>query len=84
MKRKDDGTIWTPENFEVFKAIRGELDPLRTVDIAGYLKVAPFLGGVYYLAALAIQWFLPEIFPAVYLFVAFLFAAPFLYTFFLS
>ena len=83
-KRQGDASIWTPETIEAYKAIRSELDPLRTVDLAGYLRIAPFVGGLYYLAALAIQYFLPQIFPAVYVFLALLFAAPFLFTFFIA
>lgn len=80
----NDNDIWTPDNVAFFKQIRTELDPLRTVDLAGYLKYGGLIGGLYYLAALAVQWFLPEIFPAFYVFVAGLFAAPFLVTFLLG
>lgn len=80
----NDNDIWTPDNVAFFKQIRSELDPLRTVDLAGYLKYGSLIGGLYYLAALAVQWFLPEIFPAFYVFVAGLFAAPFVVTFLLG
>lgn len=83
-KRRNDGDIWTEANVEAFKALRGELDPLRTVDVANYLRFAGFIGGLYYVVALAVQWFLPEIFPAVYVALAFLFLAPLIYTFVLT
>jgi len=73
-----------PDVLNLFKAVRTELDPFRTTDLQGYLSIAGFLGGLYYLAALAVQWFLPEIFPAFYVFLALLFFAPFGFTFFLT
>lgn len=83
-KRSKDPDIWNEENVQAFRALRAELDPLRTVDLAGYLSFAAFLGAAYYVAALAVQWFLPEIFPAVYVFLVFLFSSPIIYTFFFS
>ena len=51
-------------------------DPFRTVDLSGYLKVAPFVGGAGYLAALFVQQTLPELFVFAYPLAVFVFAAP--------
>ena len=67
-----------------YKALRGTLDPLHVTDLQGYLGFAGFLGGALYVAALGVQINLPEIFPAVYVFLAACFASPFLYAYFLA
>jgi len=35
--------------------LKRRVDPFRTVDLKGYLSVAPVVGGVVYLGALAVQ-----------------------------
>lgn len=83
-RRGEDG-LWSDDNVASYKALRGELDPLHATDLRGYLSFAGALGGVLlYGAGLAIQQKLPEIFPAVYVFLATCFAAPFVYAFFLA
>jgi hypothetical protein len=42
--------------------LKRRVDPLRTVDLGPYLKIAPFIGGACYLGALFVQQFLPELF----------------------
>ena len=42
--------------------LKRRVDPYRTVDLKGYLQVAPFVGGAAYLAALFVQQSLPELF----------------------
>lgn len=46
--------------------LKRKVDPFRTVDLAGYLRVLPYLGAVSYLITLAIQQKLPELFNAAY------------------
>jgi hypothetical protein len=46
------------------------------VDLEGYLKVAPFVGGAGYLGALFVQQLLPELFVFAYPAAVFAFAAP--------
>jgi hypothetical protein len=56
--------------------VKRTIDPFRTVDLADYLKVAPYLGGVCYLVALAIQQKIPELFVFAYPGAVFAFALP--------
>lgn len=72
------------ESLDLFRNLRMDLDPLRTTALQGYLAFAPFIGGALYLAALAVQWFVPEIFPVTYVALALLFFSPFLFNFFLA
>ena len=74
----------TPRLVADLEALRAELDPLHVTDLKGYLSFAGLLGGALYLAAMAVQQNLPEIFPAVYAFLAACFAAPFAYAYFLA
>jgi hypothetical protein len=46
--------------------LKRRVDPLRTVDLSGYLKVAPLLGFGLYLGALFIQQAIPELFAIAY------------------
>ena len=48
------------------KELKRKVDPLRTVDLSGYLSVMPYIGGACYLVALAIQQKLPQLFPFAY------------------
>jgi hypothetical protein len=56
--------------------VKRRADPYRTVDIGGYLKIAPYIGGAAYLAALFVQQALPELFVFAYPLAVFVFAAP--------
>lgn len=56
--------------------LKRRADPLRTVDLGGYLQIAPFVGAAAYLAALAVQQKLPEFFKIAYPLAVFIFAAP--------
>lgn len=62
------------------KELKRRVDPFRTVDLAGYLNVAPFVGGACYLGALFVQQALPEIFFLAYPLAVFVFTAPIIYT----
>lgn len=83
MRREESG-LWSGENVASYKALRAELDPLHVTDLQGYLSFAGILGGALYVAGLAVQQNLPEIFPAFYVFLVTCFAAPFAYAFFLA
>lgn len=83
--RRGEGGLWNAANVESYRNLRAELDPLHATDLRAYLGFAGALGGlVLYLAGLGVQQFLPEIFPAVYVFLATCFAAPFVWAFFLA
>jgi hypothetical protein len=51
--------------------LKRRADPFRTVDLSGYLKVAPYVGGVSYLGALFVQQAIPELFIFAYPLAAF-------------
>ena len=42
--------------------LKRRADPFRTVDLNGFLKVAPYVGAAGYLGALFVQQVLPELF----------------------
>ena len=56
--------------------LKRRVDPYRTVDLSGYLSIAPYFGGVIYLALLGIQQFIPEIFTFAYPFGVAVFCLP--------
>ena len=79
----DQRTKLTNDKVEWDEALRyesGELkrrvDPFRTVDLKGYLQVAPVVGGVGYLGALFVQQALPELFIFAYPLAVIIFTAP--------
>mmetsp|Transcript_2825 Transcript_2825/g.8532 ORF Transcript_2825/g.8532 Transcript_2825/m.8532 type:complete len:183 (-) Transcript_2825:149-697(-) len=82
--RRGENGLWTPDNVASFKALRAALDPLHVTDLQGYLSFAGLLGGALYVAALWVQQTLPEIFPAVYVFLATCFAAPIAFAYFVA
>lgn len=55
------------------------VDPFRTVDLAGYLSIAPIVGGGCYVGALAVQQLLPELFMFAYPGAVFVFVAPIIF-----
>lgn len=59
--------------------LKRRVDPYRTVDLSGYLAIAPFLGGAYYLATLFVQQSLPELFTLAYPLAVFVFTAPIIF-----
>ena len=83
-ERRNDANLWTDETIAIFKELRGDFDPTRSFELTGFLNIAGFVGGALYLAALFVQWTLPEIFPAAYIVFVGVFAAPFLYAFILA
>ena len=60
--------------------LKRRVDPFRTVDLKGYLDIAPYVGGACYLAALFIQQAVPELFVFAYPTAVMVFAAPIAFT----
>mmetsp|Transcript_4195 Transcript_4195/g.5466 ORF Transcript_4195/g.5466 Transcript_4195/m.5466 type:complete len:298 (+) Transcript_4195:200-1093(+) len=58
---------WSKDNQFAFDFLKSKLDPLHMVELQGYLKILPFLGGGMYLVALAVQQFVRDLFPVAYL-----------------
>ena len=46
---------WNEENESAFYSLKSRLDPLHMVELKGYLKLFPFVGGAMYVVALGIQ-----------------------------
>lgn len=61
------------------KELKRRVDPYRTVDLAGYLKIAPYIGGAGYLGALFVQQAIPELFIFAYPFAVFVLTAPIIF-----
>ena len=47
--------------------LKRQFDPYHILEINGYLKVAPFLGGAVYLGLIFVQRNIPQIFPSAYI-----------------
>ena len=60
--------------------VKRRVDPYRTVDLSGYFKIAPLVGGGCYLGALLVQTALPELFVFAYPAAVFVFVVPIVYT----
>lgn len=56
--------------------LKRRVDPFRTVDLKGYLQIAPVVGGAVYLVALFVQQALPELFVFAYPLAVVAFTAP--------
>ena len=61
------------------RELKRRTDPFRTVDLSGFLKVAPYIGGIAYLGALFVQQTLPELFIFAYPLAAFSIVLPIVY-----
>ena len=59
--------------------LKRRVDPFRTVDLNGYLKIAPYVGGVIYVVLLGVQQFIPEIFAFAYPFGVAVFCLPIIF-----
>ena len=60
--------------------LKRRVDPFRTVDLKGYLNIAPYVGGACYLGALFIQQAVPELFIFAYPAAVMIFVAPIVFT----
>lgn len=78
-KRAELSKVWDQSLDFERSAIRKEIDPYRTVDLLPYFKVAPVVGGVAYIGALAVQQLAPEAFVLAYPAAAFIFLSPILF-----
>ena len=75
-------SVWDDAlNYEA-RELKRTVDPFRTVDLSGYLKIAPLVGGALYLVVLLVQQTLPELFSFAYPGAVFVFTAPILYIIF--
>eukprot|EP00980_Cylindrotheca_fusiformis_P008133 scaffold1727_cov133-Cylindrotheca_fusiformis.AAC.36 len=55
------------ENIEnAFQELRGKLDPFHMTELSGFLQFVPVYGAILYLAVLAVQQFLRDLFPIAY------------------
>jgi hypothetical protein len=57
---------WSQDNEYAFDSLKTRLDPLHMVELKGYLKFLPFLGGAMYLVALGVQQFARGLFEVAY------------------
>lgn len=60
--------------------VKRRTDPFRTVDLAAYLSVAPYVGGACYLAALLVQKVRPDKFVFAYPAAVAVFLCPIVFT----
>lgn len=60
--------------------LKRRVDPFRTVDLKGYLQIAPLVGGVCYLGALFVQQAIPELFVFAYPGAVLVFVFPIIFT----
>jgi len=58
---------WSEDNEYAFEFLKTRLDPLHMVELKGYLKFLPFLGGAMYLVALGVQQFARGLFEVAYI-----------------
>uniref|UniRef100_A0A6T5PVA6 Uncharacterized protein n=1 Tax=Heterosigma akashiwo TaxID=2829 RepID=A0A6T5PVA6_HETAK len=68
---------WDEQVYNGYGILKRKLDPYNTVALGGYLSVAPYLGGLLYLALVAVQRALPgRAFDVAYVVGALAFFAP--------
>ncbi|CAM9239125.1 unnamed protein product [Choristocarpus tenellus] len=76
-KRNSGGAeVWDNNTQMALSILKRKLDPYNVVLLRPYLKVAPYLGGIYYLAALFVQQKARPFFPIAYFSAVALFVAP--------
>eukprot|EP00904_Undaria_pinnatifida_P000166 jgi/Undpi1/1014/HiC_scaffold_10.g04478.m1 len=54
-KRRAGGEAWDGDTEGAYGILKRKLDPFNVVLLRSYLKIAPFLGGAYYLAVFFVQ-----------------------------
>jgi hypothetical protein len=62
-----DQNQWNDKNQGAYSYLKFQLDPLHMTELRGYLKVAPFLIGIFYVGVLAVQQFARDVFPVAYI-----------------
>eukprot|EP00903_Cladosiphon_okamuranus_P013879 g12910.t2 len=75
-KRRAGGEAWDGNTETAFGILKRKLDPFNVVLLRPYLKIAPFLGGAYYLAAFFVQQKFRDFFPYAYFGAVAVFVAP--------
>ncbi|CAM9143166.1 unnamed protein product [Pylaiella littoralis] len=65
-KRRAGGEAWDSNTETAFGILKRKLDPFNVVLLRPYLKIAPFLGGAYYLAVFFVQQKFRGFFPYAY------------------
>ncbi|CAM9237778.1 unnamed protein product [Ectocarpus sp. 4 AP-2014] len=75
-KRRAGGEAWDSNTETAFGILKRKLDPFNVVLLRPYLKIAPFLGGAYYLAAFFVQQKFRGFFPYAYFGAVAVFVAP--------
>ncbi|CAM9117371.1 unnamed protein product [Scytosiphon promiscuus] len=75
-KRRAGGEPWDSNTETAFGILKRKLDPFNVVLLRPYLKIAPFLGGAYYLAAFFVQQKFRDFFPYAYFGAVAVFVAP--------
>eukprot|EP00752_Nemacystus_decipiens_P014171 g12602.t1 len=75
-KRRAGGEAWDDNAETAFGILKRKLDPFNVVLLRPYLKIAPFLGGAYYLAVFFVQQKFRDFFPYAYFGAVAVFVAP--------
>ncbi|CAN0238706.1 unnamed protein product [Ascophyllum nodosum] len=75
-RRRAGGEAWNQETEAVFGILKRKLDPFNVVLLRPYLKIAPFLGGLYYLGVFFVQQNFRALFPLAYFGAVAVFIAP--------
>ncbi|CAM9416371.1 unnamed protein product [Ectocarpus sp. 6 AP-2014] len=75
-KRRAGGEAWDSNTETAFGILKRKLDPFNVVLLRPYLKIAPFLGGAYYLAVFFVQQKFRGFFPYAYFGAVAVFVAP--------
>lgn len=65
-KRRAGGESWDQNTEGAYGILKRKLDPFNVVLLRSYLKIAPFLGGAYYLAVFFVQQKFRDFFPYAY------------------
>jgi hypothetical protein len=71
-----DQNQWNDKNQRAYSQLKYQLDPLHMTELRGYLKVAPFLIGIFYVGVLAVQQFARDLFPVAYIGAVLILLAP--------
>ena len=58
---------WSETNQLAFEFLREKLDPFHVTELQGYLGILPFYAAAVYMAVLAVQQFLRDLFPVAYI-----------------
>jgi len=67
--RKNNKAVkkWTSDSEFAYDFLKDKLDPLHMTELKGYLGILPYYGAVLYVGSLAVQQFVRDSFPFIYL-----------------